>query len=209
MKISKYVLMSLLAAFIISCDGEDGMDGRNGIDGINGTDGTNGTNGQDGAQGPAGQDGANGADGQDGSANIDYLTFDLSAASGTSFQLDSNPVSANVVENGTALAYLNVGDEWYQIPNQRILTNGFALIDIATAFFKSGNQYIFRMNFLRSGVPIAIGAGDLDTLRLINITPSSNTSGKNINNDPLNELIENGIDVTDFYQVIDYYGLEY
>ncbi|WP_273567984.1 collagen-like triple helix repeat-containing protein [Maribacter halichondriae] len=212
MKTTTKIMMCLMAALSIattSCDKE----GPIGPEGPQGSPGMQGIQGEPGEAGPAGQDGingtngTNGTDGQDGSANIDYLTFDVSAASGTSFELSANPLSANIVEEGTVLAYLNVGSEWYQIPNQRITTNGFSLIDIATSFIDNGSNYLFKMTFLRDGIPFAIAAGDLDTLRLVNIRPSS--SGKSTGNDALKMLKDNGVDVSDYYQVMNYFGLPY
>jgi len=63
---TKYILLALLVAFSFSCSPEDGDPGPQGEQGIAGTNGTNGT---------------------DGNANVQNITFDASAFSG-SFNCD-------------------------------------------------------------------------------------------------------------------------
>lgn len=203
-----------LSISLTSCDkeGPQGPIGPTGIDGINGSDGNNGANGTDGNDGTSGTNGTNGTngqDGEDGNANVTSSSHDISSASGTSHRISTQILTADNVENGVILAYLRVGTEWYQIPNQRIFTNGFSLIDVSSYFdpTSSGNAYFYNLGFLRDGAPVAIGAGDLDELRFVAIPSTSSTSGKSSSNSELDRLYDNGIDLTDYHQVMKFYDL--
>ncbi|MBD0777355.1 collagen-like protein [Maribacter sp. ANRC-HE7] len=197
----------LLALMFTSCakDGEDGMDGAmgpvgtNGIDGVDGTDGEDGADGADGANGADGTDGVDGEDGADGNANVTSQNFDISGHSGTTYQLATTMLTADNVENGVILAYLRINNEWYQIPNQQILTNGFSLIDISSYFSPIGSSYRLNLAFSRDGLSYSISAGDLDELRLVSIPSNSNTTGK--------QSINGNIDLTDYHAVMQYYNL--
>ena len=202
-KILKSGLFMLILIFA-SCtkEGPQGPVGPSGIDGIDGTDGTNGVDGNDGTNGT---NGTNGTDGEDGNANVVSFTFDITAASGTSHQLN-NTTAAVYVEDGAVLAYVRAADTWYQVPNQRVFTNGFSFIDIASEFVPNGNSYFFKLNFLREGAPLVIGAGELDELRLVLIGTNS-SSGKS-SDSALDKLYDAGIDLSDYHQVMEYYGLK-
>lgn len=205
------LLCMALAVSITSCTKEGpvgpigpagvaGIDGTNGINGTDGNDGTNGTNGTNGT------DGTNGTNGEDGNANVLSLKYDITAASGTSYTLDAN-LSESIIDDGVVLAYVRVDQSWYQVPNQRVLTNGFSLIDIASEFTSNGNSYSFNLSFIRDGAPITIAAGDLDELRLVLITPTL-VSGKSSSRSELDQLHEAGVDVSDYYQMMEYYGFQ-
>ena len=202
LKLIGFAIMAL-SLTLSSCgkDGEDGEDGAMGLQGEQGIAGIDGTNGQDGA------DGANGTDGEDGNANVSAFKYDITEASGISHQLN-NTTPASFVEDGAVLSYVRAGDTWYYVPNQRIFTNGFALIDIGSEFVPNGNtSYYFKLNFLRDGEPIIIGAGDLDELRLVVMSPSN--TGKSSKYNTLDALYEKGIDPTDYYQVMKHFNLKH
>ena len=205
----KFFILTLMACTICltSCtkEGPQGPIGLSGTDGIDGGDGTNGTNGNDGTNGT---NGTNGEDGVDGNANITSATYDLSNISGTSFTLSTNKLTPEIVEDGVVLAYIKAGTEWYPIPNQRVFTNGFSIIDISSRFAPFGLFYSYNLVFHRDGAPVAISAGDLDELRLVFIPDSSSTSGKSSGSSILNTFYEEGIDPSDYYQVMQYFGLK-
>jgi len=201
MKIFTIALMAS-SLFLTSCskDGEDGEDGTIGLQGEQGMPGADGTDGVD---------GVDGLDGEDGNANVSSFKFDITAASGTSHQLN-NTTAATFVEDGGVLAYVRAGDIWYQVPNQRIFTNALSFIDIASEFVPnvSPNNYFFKLNFLRDGLPFIISAGDLDELRLILISSSNSTSGKSSSNNIMDKLYEKGVDPSDYYQVMEHFNLK-
>ena len=185
----------IFSLFATSCakDGEDGAMGPAGIDGINGTDGTNGIDGTN------GEDGVDGANGADGNANVTSQNFDISEHSGTSYQLGATLLTADNVENGVIIAYVRIDNQWYQVPNQRILTNGLSLIDISSYFSPLGNSYRFNLTFSRNDFPYSITAGDLDELRLVFIPSNSNTTGK--------QSINGNLDLSDYHAVMQFYNL--
>lgn len=195
----------LLMLLFASCtkEGPQGDIGLIGPAGLNGTNGINGTDGND------GEDGSDGIDGVDGNANVTAMTFDVSAVSGTFYDLISNPLTADQVENNVVLAYLKAGSDWYQLPNQRILTGGLSIMDISTYMAGSGSQFLFGLEFHRNGTPFAIASGDLDILKLVFIEETSSTSGKSVTNTEMQKFKNQGVDVSDYFQVMDYFGLDY
>ena len=201
----KLLVIAIGTLFIISCNGEDGMDGSIGPVGPQGEQGIQGEQGPQGEQGEAGQDGADGQDGEDGNANVESRVFDVSAASGTSHSIITKLLSAEILSNGVALAYLRTDEAWYQIPNQRILNNDLSLIDVGTEL----KTELFTMYFLRDGVPFTIGANSLNTVKIVVIpSDSNNLLGKNKTTKTY-DFERDNIDVSDYYQVMDYLGLSY
>ncbi|MFX0558555.1 hypothetical protein ACOCEA_17265 [Maribacter sp. CXY002] len=189
----------LLMILFTSCtkegaQGDIGPIGPTGLNGANGVDGTDGTNGEDGV---------------DGNANVTSMTFDVSAVSGTFYDLLSYPLTVDQVENNVVLVYIKAGNDWYQLPNQRILTGNLRIIDISTYMSGSGGQYLFGLEFHRNGTPFALASGDLDTLKLVFIEETSSTSGKSTTNSISQELKDQGVDVSNYFQVMDYFYLEY
>lgn len=199
----------LLALMFTSCakDGEDGMDGAMGPAGTNGIDGVDGTDGEDGADGA---DGANGADGTDGNANViasewavaDFPdTWSFSQASVT---ISDPNITEEVLSTYTLLGYFSLSDSYTEI---------FAIP--------------FTESFLRSFTmqqKMAVGAytitelGNLDTVdtidpidgfvRYILIAPAP-LSGKGGNSYSINGMQENGVDLSNYYEVMDYLGMDY
>ncbi len=211
MKTTTKILKSgllLLVLIFASCT-KEGPQGDIGPIGPAGALGPAGPTGATGPTGSIGETGANGQDGEDGNANVTSMTFDVSAASGTSYALSSEPLSTDQVENNVVLAYLKAGSDWYQLPNQRILTSSFSLIDISTYMSASGSQYVFNLGFHRNGAPFSISSSDLDTLKLVFIEENSSTPGKSAGNSQMQQLKNSGVDVSDYYQVMDYFGLDY
>lgn len=201
----------MLMILIASCtkEGPQGDIGPIGPAGPLGSVGPAGATGAMGVTGATGTDGEDGEDGLDGNANVTSMTFDLSTASGNSYTLSSEPLSADQVENNVVLAFLKTGGDWYQLPNQAILTNGFYLLDISTYMSASGSQFLFRLGFRRSGTPYNIASGDLDTLKLVFIEETSSTTGKSAGKSNMQQLKDQGVDATDYFQVMDYFGLDY
>nr|WP_321412649.1 hypothetical protein [uncultured Allomuricauda sp.] len=198
-------IMALSAVLVISCSAEDGEDGVTGPQGPQGEQGIQGEQGPQGEQGEAGQDGQDGQDGEDGNANVQSQKFDVSSASGTSHAIATKLLSKDILSDGLALAYLNTDEAWYQIPNQRILNNDLSLIDVGTEL----KTELFTMYFLRDGVPFTIGANSLNTVKIV-VIPSTSTNllGKGKTAKTYNFERDN-VDVGDYYEVMDYLGLEY
>ena len=195
LKISKYALMSLITVLIFSCDGEDGQDGIDGNDG------------QTGVQGQAGTDGE---DGQDGNANVNTYVFDLSSKSGASIPNDLPQLTQEVVDNDLIIGYLQNGTgsgTYYPIPAS-VWPNGTGgfydiAIDIAVGkywvhFYQVGTQTLMSV----------LGV-ELGKLKIVVAESTSTTIGKMGKESIREELKSAGVDINDYYAVMDYFGLEY
>jgi len=100
---TKYVLMALIIAITVSCNGEDGAIGP---------------------QGPAGQNGINGIDGVDGNANViasDWFTVTQSDWSGIGSTkiteaIQASEITQDIVDVGVVLVYHRFNTQTRQLP---------------------------------------------------------------------------------------------
>ncbi|TKD60473.1 collagen-like protein [Flavobacterium sp. ASW18X] len=225
---NKVVPMILGAILVFSCSVEDGIDGavepqglqgiqgpkgdqgEPGQDGNDGTDGQNGQDGTDGQDGANGQDGADGEDGQDGNANVASVLYDVSDWSGSTRSVDLPFIPYSVYEQGAILAYLKSGMVWHPIPNTRVLTNSNDYIDVNTWMTEGPNgSFFYAMEFTKSDVLFAISSGDLDVLKIVIIEASTTINGKSEATSILAKMKSDGIDPNNYYEVMDYFNLEY
>ncbi len=197
-KLMYVVLISVIAAFA-SCKGEIGPVGPAGA---NGTDGTNGTNGTD------------GTDGTDGNANVQTYVYNNPIWSSGSFMYIAmdDILTADVIANDAILGYVNFGNDTYAIPG--IVWNG--------------ENKQFKVYFSASDERLTIASHELDgtytpianlfevsfvKIIVIESTGTTTTDGNGKSLSPrqivYDELKNAGVDVNDYYQVMDYYGLEY
>ena len=185
-KFSKYLLVSLLTICIISCIGEDGEDGIDGVDGVAGPVGVNG---------------------EDGNANVLAFTFDLLAAEGSSIVQEIPQLTQHVLDNDLILVYLRTSEEYNQIPAPVFLITPTSYRDVAVDF-EVGN---FGMYFYETGTEnlSSVNAGSLDQLKVIIAKSTSTTAGKSGIQGATSELKSAGVNVGDYYAVMDYYGLDY
>ncbi len=161
LKISKYVLMSLITVFIFSCDGEDGEDGLNGIDG------------QTGAQGSAGADGVNG---QDGNANIQAFIFDQSEANDTFIGLTIPEITQDVLDTDIVLAYLFTPNLVHPIPAPNIPLGDSPIdvsVDLQVGQFSA---FFFEVG---TNTAVTINQGDVQKLKIIIIESTSTPQPEN------------------------------
>jgi len=181
---TKYVLMALIMIVSFSCSPEDGADGAQG------------------AAGPAGQDGTNGQNGEDGNANVQTFTFDVSAESGSSIDLSITEFTQSVLDNDVILWYLKVGNLSYPIPG-----SGPNAGYVVRTYAQVGTT---RLNFHNwNGTSYSINAGDIDMVKII-IIESTNTTAKSLGKQHVfNELKAAGVDINNYNEVMDYYGLDY
>lgn len=194
MKISKYALISLLTVFIFSCDGEDGMDGSNGIDGTNGSNGINGTDGQD---------------GEDGNANVTTYTFDISSESGNSIPSSIPALTQEAIDNDLIIGYL-----------QNSQTNGYSAIPASVWPNGTGSFYdvavdiavgTYWIHFYQVGTQTFSPVSDteLGNLKVVIAESTSTVTGKSGKQGIRSELKDAGVDINDYYAVMDYFGLDY
>ncbi|WP_299800792.1 hypothetical protein [uncultured Maribacter sp.] len=198
--------------------GEDGEQGPAGEDGeALGVPGPQGEQGETGATGPAGEDGTNGTNGtngtdgtngEDGNANVATYTYDISSESGATIPVTATALSQEVIDNDLILGYLSKDSSVYTpIPAPIYAFELGDNSDIAVEI--SLNRY--WMFFYEVGTENlkSVTAGQLNELKLIIVESNSTTSGKSSKENTLANLKYAGIDTSDYYAVMDYYGLEY
>jgi len=184
-----YVLMALIMVVTFSCSPEDGVDG---IDGAQGQ------------QGPAGQNGVNG---QDGNANVQTFIFDISGVSGTSHLQSISELTQDVIDNDVILGYVNRNGFQYPLPAIKVQ----GTYNIRT-LYKVG-QYDIYFHLSSNGNSHSIAAGSLEELKIIiiesSVTKAGNSSNTSKKQNIFNELKAAGVDVNNYNEVMNYYGLEY
>lgn len=158
--------------------------------------------GEDGEQGPQGEPG------QDGNANVQTYTFDMSTTNGSSYtDISIAALTQDVVANDAILSYLSDdGNNWTAIPCPPDSYQFDFAVEVNIA------ENLFTMDYSdSSGSAYTLIAGDLQTLKIVIIESNSTTAGKiaNTKQNTINQLIEAGIDIKDYYAVCDYYNIAY
>ncbi len=181
---TKYVLMALIIAVTFSCSPEDGADGAQG------------------AQGPAGQDGTNGTNGN---ANVQTYTFDTSAQDGSVWNINASQLTQDVLDNDVILTYLKRSTSYYFVPGSSFND------DIKVPLFLSTVQLLFYNRVTGASLTPTVGVYDL--LKLVIIESSNTAAGKGTSlskkEGVFNELKAAGVDINNYNEVMDYYGLDY
>jgi hypothetical protein len=188
----KYVLFIAVVATFVSCKGEIGPAGPVGPAGADGTDGINGTNG---------------TDGQDGNANVTASAWITPTWTATNalygeFVYDEAAITTDFMNTGVVLSYT----DW---------TGQGSFIYALPYSFQDGGTVSINFNMQAGQIRWWFSADHNYTpnsgakMRYV-LIPSSNTN-KSVN--PQQEILYNldkaGIDINNYYQVMDYYGLEY
>ncbi len=186
-------------------DGEDGADGQDGADGEQGpqgeqgpmgpagADGQDGEDGVDGEQGPVGPAGPAGADGEDGNANVtaySYSGFDFGTSERYKMQL-SNITKANFEKTAWFVYLLRGTANMHLIPGIGHANDEFSVL----IWHKDG-----KGNFQ---IDLEEGSGsNYSGVRIIGIQANNSVTGGKSEGLP-------DIDFSDYYTVMDYYGLKY
>lgn len=199
LSISKYFFLVACTIVLLSCSTNDGEQGIPGPQGEQGIPGPQGEQGQQGEQGPPGQpgedgqDGTDGQDGQDGNANVtSYLFTDQTLTTGFNNPFEIPAITQEIMDHGVVLGYMReTGDYgWYGLPFNTG-TNYIHIYTISTGLLKLNSSF---------------SISKLD-LRFIVIEGKNGSSGKA--NTIRDELKEADVDISDYYQVATYLGLEY
>jgi len=177
-----------------------------------GPEGPQGPEGPTGAIGPAGPAGE---DGQDGNANVISVTLletDITWTEGTylgrttnTYSFTESGVDQDIIDHGTVLGYCYLSPNWYIMPFTWENSAG------------TSRQYVFHAYSLNtitlyayqtSGV---LDPGLISEYRFLLITDNTVTSAKGESTEEaiLAKLEKEGVDFNNYYDVIDYYGLEY
>ena len=175
----------------IGLQGEQGIQGEDGEQGPAGEDGTNGTNGIDGTNGT---DGTNGEDGQDGNANVVSVTFEAKEIVIGQNIFEVPQITQDIFDSGVVLGYVTVSGNnfWETLP---IVVGGNVVLDIDRIGL---GEVTLTSTFDQT----------LD-FRFIIIASSSSTTGKSRSESVMERLKKDGVDINDYYAVMDYFGLNY
>jgi len=168
--------------------------------------------GDDGATGPAGTDGV---DGEDGNANvtvIDLLATDFNWTAdnfltrpANVYTLTDTAVNQDIMDHGTVLAYCHffvsgTFDEWMHLPF--VYEEGSVTLYI---------NHTYKLNTINLYAYTSLVEWDPDPTipeyRFMLITDNTVTGKSAATASVLKELENAGIDVYDYYQVCDYYGI--
>jgi len=154
---------------------------------------------EDGTTGPAGADGTDGQDGQDGNANVQTYIFNNPTWSGVSMELVVPAITQEVLDNDQVLGYW-LGNDWWTS------TNGPYLYGILSDTQFLGHFAIVAHEFDGS---LDNTPPTLEKVKIL-IIKSSNTTSTNGNGKSsiYSELEMAGVDITNYYDVCDYYGLD-
>ena len=183
----KYVFFLLVIAGFVSCKGEIGPPGADGADGIDGIDGT---------------------DGNDGNANVissDWIAPVWSATNSIYGFYDyyTEDFTDDIKNTGLILSYCDWGGnllEVLSVPftynnnNSNVVSFNFVLKpEKITWVFCAQSDFTPHPNML---------------LRYV-IIPSSGSKSANSKQTIYDELEQAGVDINNYYEVMDYYGLDY
>ncbi len=202
----KYLFLIMVSVLAFACDGEDGAQGPigpagpQGQQGPAGQDGTNGTDGQDGVNG------TDGADGQDGNANViasDWLTLPASFTTPNIFFAVANFTDPNItpatVSSSAVLAYGR------DTGNGEVRSIPFVLLNESYTFSLIPDTN--EISFLAASTDSTQETFDLfDEVRYVIIPQGSASASRG---ETLKNLKDSGIDVSNYYHVMDYLGFDY
>ena len=191
----KYLAGLFLIVGLISCEGPAGTPG------VNGTNGTNGT------------DGSDGADGADGNANVTIVSILSSGITWTegsylgrtanTFSLTESAVSQDVIDHGTVLGFAFLNPRWYALPWTWENGSGTSTQYILHSYLLNT---ITLFTYQTSGV---LNPNAFSEYRFLIITDNTVSKSASSEQDILNKLERAGVDVNDYYEVMDYFELTY
>ncbi|NOZ35797.1 MAG: collagen-like protein [Chlorobi bacterium] len=185
-----YVIMIAVIAAFASCKGETGPAGPAGADGTDGINGTDGTNGQD------------------GNANViasSWISPTWSATNATYgyFSYADAAITKDFLSTGVILSYM----DWYGDT-----TN---IYSVPYSYYQAGNFISFDDNLLVGSIKWFFSTSVNYTpntgskFRYVLIPASTTSKSANPQQEILYNLDKVGVDVNNYYQVMDYYGLKY
>lgn len=214
MKKSVIKLMSLVfmlaIAGLLSCEGPEGPQGPAGPTGATGPAGPTGPTG---ATGPAGQ---NGQDGQDGNANVKIISLlgenitwiegEYLGRAANVYSLTNSAVNDDIINHGTVLGYCYIFEEWYHLPLTWEDVDGTVRQYLVHTY--SPNT-ITLYAFQTGGVLDPTGAVEEYRFMLITDNTVPGSKGASAEAEILLKLAKAGVDVNNFHEVMDYFGLKY
>lgn len=160
--------------------------------------------GEIGPMGPAGQNGTNG---EDGNANVRVFKYDISQSTGGSFTQEIPEITADVLENDLILGYIKTNiQENSPIPATRAFIGGRSDVDVVVNI--EIGKYQFSLYRTGTSDFLRVPEGSMEELKII-IAKSSSISAKSEGTSMRSQLKNAGVDINDYYAVMDYFGLDY
>ncbi len=188
----KYLTGLFLIIGLFACEGPEGADGADGAVGIDGVDGTDGDDGN-----------ANVVSVNLAYADITWTVGSYLGRTANTFTFTENAVSQDVIDHGAVLGFTFFSSNWWALPMTWENTGG------------TGRQYILHSYALNSITLYAyqtsgvLNPGVLSQYRFIIITDNTVTKSVSSGEAILDKLKNAGVDVNDYYEVMEYFGLEY
>jgi len=216
--VKKTISNLLNLVFIIALTGVFSCKGPKGDIGPVGPKGDTGATGQTGPQGPAGQDGQDGLDGQNGqngNANVTIISLmstDITWLEGYYLERLSNvyafeapEVTDDIINHGTVLGFCLISEEWHSLPIVWEDTDGLT------------RAYVIHTYSPNTITLYAFQTGDvldpsvIEEYRFLLITDNTVTPAKGMSSDGdiLTRMAEAGVDVENYYEVLDYFGIKH
>jgi len=200
-----FILAAIAGLF--ACEGPEGPMGPVG------PKGDTGPAGQTGQTGPAGQDGQ---DGQDGNANvtvISLLSTDITWLEGeylgrpaNVFSLESAAVNDDIIDHGVVLGYCNINENWQLLPFSWEDVDGLLRMYLLHSYSPGTiTLYAFMTGGVLEPDPLII-----TEYRFMLITDNTVTGAKGVSSgdDILTKLEKAGIDINNYFEVRNYFGLK-
>ena len=167
-------------------------------------------------EGPAGEDGSDGsdgADGTDGNANVTIVSLleeDITWTAGSylgrtanTFSLTSTEVSQDIMDHGVVLGFCFFSSNWWALPMTWENTGGTSRQYVLHAYeLNTITLYAYQT----SGV---LTPSILSQYRFLCITDNTVTKSTSSGQDVIDRMTNLGVDVNDYFEVMDYFGLEY
>jgi len=197
------LLLLLALAGLFACEGPEGPEGPTG---------PQGPTGPTGATGPAGPTGPAGEDGNANVTTVSLLYADITWTAGSylgrtanTFSFTESGVNQDIIDHGTVLGYCKLWDVWYAMPFIWQNSTGTSLQHVLHGYALN-TITLFAYETLGVLSPNAI-----EEFRFMLITDNTVTAAKGESAEEaiLLNLKKAGVDVTNYYDVMDYYGLEY
>ena len=191
---------------VFSCKGPKGDTGPVGP---KGDTGATGATGDTGPQGPAGQDG------QNGNANVKIISLlgtdvtwfegDYLGRIANVYAFAAPEVNDDIINHGTVLGFCYMFEEWHGLPIMWEDVDG------------TTRQYVLHTYSPNTITLYAFQTGDvldpgvIDEYRFLLITDNTVTPAKGMEpeGDILTRLEEAGVDISNYYEVLDYFGIKH
>lgn len=179
-------------------------------------EGPEGPQGPQGPEGPQGPQGVQGPAGEDGNANVitisllaDDITWTADEYLGRTanvYILTDDAVNQDIVDHGTVLAYCHTLEGmWISLPFVWTNDAGTELMCVLHSYeLNTITLYAFQS----SGV---LDPDGITEYRFMLITDNTVTAPKGTSTEKFikEKLTKTGVNINDYYEVIDYFGLEY